>query len=156
MAKVAQGAETAPDELWIIDYKTGAKAPFNRDSISTASSESGLHKRFSKGDGLQLALYALALQKTDAKPVGISLLTSDQKLDAPQLTHDNLAGLDNFWLGLCRMQNTCVFGMLGSIRDEFAGAPDYPLATLEIMKEILDAKWALTHPHLAPTTEEPH
>lgn len=155
LAKGAPGAETAPDELWIIDYKTGAKAPFNRDSSSTASSESGLHKRFSKGDGLQLALYALALQKTDAKPVGISLLTSDQKLDAPQLTHDDLAGLDNFWLGLSRMQNTCVFGMLGSIRDEFAGAPDYPLATLEIMKEILDAKWALTHPHLAPTTEEP-
>lgn len=155
LAKSFPRAEKAPDELWIIDYKTGSKAPFKAASSGNASTESKLHKRFSKGDGLQLALYALALQKADAKPVGISLLTSDQKLDEPQLTHNHLAGLGNLWLGLHRMQNTCVFGMAGSIRDEFAGAPDYPLATLEIMREILDAKWALTHPHLALSAEEP-
>jgi hypothetical protein len=154
LAKSVPEPGTHPDELWIIDYKTGSKDPFKLGSGNSASTEARLQKRFAKGDGLQLALYALALQKKDAKPVGISLLTPDETLDEPQLTHEHLTGLGNLWLGLHRMQNTAVFGMHGAIRDEFSFGPDYPLATLEIMPEILDAKWALTHPQLALSPEE--
>jgi RecB family exonuclease len=154
LAKSASGTGPDPDELWIIDYKTGSHSPFKRGSGSAESTESKLLKRFAKGDGLQLALYALALQKKDAKPVGFSLLTSDETLDAPQLTHEHLTGLGKFWLGLHRMQNTGVFGMRGGIRGEYAFGPDYPLATLEIMPEILRRKWELTHPLLALLPEE--
>jgi hypothetical protein len=54
------------------------------------------------------------------------------------------------------MQERGVFGMLGGLRDEFAFRGDYPLATLAIDPEVLEEKWALTHPNFAEDAgEEP-
>ena len=39
--------------------------------------------------------------------------------------------------------------MRDELRPEFGRAPVYPLAMLEIDPDVLEAKWALTHPPLA-------
>ena len=126
-----------PDDAWIVDYKTG-----NRKALTT--------KKLSGGDGLQLALYALALRAR-----GVSLLTPALDLAGPQLTLADLTAQAWLWRGLHRMQETGVFGMHGSLRDEFAFRGDYPLATLAIDEGVLDEKWALTHPDLTTAEDEP-
>ena len=123
------------------DFKTG-----QRKGLSLA--------RLTAGDGVQLALYALALRAAGARAVGLSLLTPGAPLDAPQLT---LAALDTvapLWRGLWQMQESGVFGMRGALREEYGFRRDYPLATLAIDEEILAKKWTLTHPDFASAEEE--
>ena len=123
------------DDAWLVDFKTG-----QRQGLSLAN--------LAGGDGVQLALYALALRAAGARAVGLSLLTPGAQLDAPQLT---LAGL---WRGLWQMQESGVFGMRGALREEYGHRGAYPLATLAIDAEILAEKWALTHPDFASAEEE--
>jgi hypothetical protein len=52
------------------------------------------------------------------------------------------------------MQRTGVFGMKGELRPAFGYAPPYPFATLPIDNDILEDKWALTHPNLVLEKEE--
>lgn len=125
-----------PGDAWIVDYKTG-----DRKALSAA--------KLSGGDGLQLALYALALRALGARGVGVSLLTPGLALDAPQLGLDDLTAQAPLWRGLRQMQETGVFGMRGALRDEYAYRGDYPLATLAIDPEVLAEKWTRTHPDLA-------
>jgi RecB family exonuclease len=131
-----------PNEAWIVDYKTG-----NRKALSA--------KALRAGDGLQLALYALALRELGTAQVGISLLTPSLDLVAPQLTLADLRAPEQqrLWRGLHRMQESGVFGMRGKLRDEFAFGGDYPLATLAIDETLLDEKWALTHPEFGEEEE---
>ncbi len=131
----------SPDDAWIVDYKTGDRKPLRADKLGT-------------GDGLQLALYALALRELGTRTVGVSLLTPGLALDAPQLGLTELAAQAPLWRGLHRMQETGVFGMHGAIRDEYAFRGDYPLATLAIDEEILAEKWRLTHPDFAEEDAE--
>ena len=125
----------APDGAWIVDYKTGNRKPLTV-------------KKLRGGDGVQLALYALALRAQ-----GVSLLTPDLALDAPQLMLDDLTAQSRLWRGLHRMQESGVFGMRGALRDEFSFRGDYPLATLGIDVDILDEKWTRTHPDLCAEEE---
>ena len=125
----------APDGAWIVDYKTGNRKPLTV-------------KKLRGGDGVQLALYALALRAQ-----GVSLLTPDLALDSPQLILDDLTAQSRLWRGLHRMQESGVFGMLGALRDEFSFRGDYPLATLGIDEAILDEKWTRTHPDLCDEEE---
>ena len=118
-----------------MDYKTGS-----RKALSA--------KKLRGGDGVQLALYALALRAN-----GVSLLTPDLALDAPQLTFDELTAQTRLWRGLHRMQESGVFGLRGALRDEFAFRGDYPLATLAIDEAVLDEKWTRTHPDLCAEEE---
>jgi hypothetical protein len=129
------------ENAWLVDYKTG-----NRRALST--------KELATGSGVQLALYALALRAAGAREVGLSLLTSDGELDAPQLSVVDLDTLDGLWRGLVRMQNSGIFGLRGALRPEYGVRSDFPLATLAIDEEILAEKWALTHPHFAATEED--
>lgn len=128
---------TAPtsEGAWIVDYKTGNRKPLTE-------------KKLRGGDGVQLALYALALRAN-----GVSLLTPDLALDAPQLTLDELTAQSRLWRGLHRMQESGVFGLRGALRDEFAFRGDYPLATLAIDEAVLDEKWSRTHPDLCSEEE---
>ena len=131
----------ALEDAWLVDFKTG-----QRKGLSLA--------RLTAGDGVQLALYALALRAAGARAVGLSLLTPGAPLDAPQLT---LAALDTvapLWRGLWQMQESGVFGMRGALREEYGFRRDYPLATLAIDEEILAKKWTLTHPDFASAEEE--
>jgi len=120
----------APTAAWIVDYKTG-----HRGALAA--------RKLPAGDGLQLALYALALRAS-----GVSLLTPDLDLAAPQLTLGDLTARTRLWRGLHRLQETGIFGLRGALRDEFSFRRDYPLATLAIDPDLLEEKWALTHPDL--------
>ena len=139
----------------IIDYKTGSRkslAPSPRAKTPDDRIASVM-KRLSAGDGLQLALYALALQQLGAPNFRVSLLTPDIELET-QLSEADLPANDPLWRGLATMQDSGAFGMRGELRAEFGFQNDYPLATLAIDSATLDEKWALTHPGLARTGEE--
>jgi hypothetical protein len=128
-------------DAWLVDFKTGNRKPLRTKDLAA-------------GDGVQLALYALALRAAGAREVGLSLLTPGAPLDAPQLTLTDLDALDGLWRGLLRMQESGIFGMRGALREEYGHRGDYPLATLAIDEEILAKKWTLTHPAFAPAEEE--
>jgi hypothetical protein len=53
------------------------------------------------------------------------------------------------------MQETGIFGMLGSVHRMFGFGRTYPLATLQVDTDLLREKWAITHPALVTQTEEP-
>ena len=124
----------APDDAWIVDYKTGSRTALPAGKLST-------------GDGLQLALYALALNAR-----GVSLLTPALDLTV-QLTLSDLLAQPRLWRGLLHMQESGIFGMRGRLRDEFSFRGDYPLATLAVDADVLDRKWALTHRDLCDEEE---
>ena len=133
---------TSPEceDAWIVDFKTG-----NRKALSA--------KKLAAGDGLQLALYALALHERGARTVGASVLTPDLELDLPQLTLIDFTTQPALWRGLFEMQERGVFGMRGALRSEFAFNADYPLATLAIDEDVLEQKWEITHPEFADAGE---
>jgi hypothetical protein len=138
----------APEGAWIIDYKTGDEdslTPKKADSLSDRIAKVAHNLR--RADGLQLALYALALPQAQ----GVSRLTRELPLDQPQLTpaEVGVAAQRDLWLGLCRMQDTAIFGAKGKLRDDYSFAPDLPLATLRIDASVLAEKWTRTHPRLA-------
>ncbi|MEQ1861673.1 MAG: PD-(D/E)XK nuclease family protein [Chthoniobacteraceae bacterium] len=132
----------ADDDRWIIDFKTG-----QHKALSAA--------KVAGGDGLQLAIYALAIAHLGARTVGITRLTTALDLAAPQLTLDDIGrtALPDLWRGLARMAASGVFGQLGSLRDEYSHADPHPLATLRIDPDILDEKWARTHPDFRSADE---
>jgi hypothetical protein len=73
---------------------------------------------------------------------------------APQLAVTELVPHTNIFADLAEMQRTGVFGMKGEIRAAFGYSATYPLATLPIDPDVLEDKWALTHPNLVLEKEE--
>ena len=129
----------AASRLWLFDFKTGSDKPLKPKDLI---------KKFAKGGGgLQLALYALALRALGASDVAITLLTPETEA-APQLTSTDVESLSDFWRGLARMQDTGIFGMRGELRSEFSHAAQMPIATLSVATDLLEEKWALSHPLL--------
>ncbi|MDP9254756.1 MAG: PD-(D/E)XK nuclease family protein [Verrucomicrobiota bacterium] len=142
---LARGEHSEKDypysDLWVVDYKTG-----NRKSLTPA--------KLLKGDGVQLALYALVLRALGATQIGVSVLTRELELDEPQIGIDIIEAQEDFWRSLARMAQSGVFGMRGELRAEFGFQKDYPLSTLSIDSDLLEEKWALTYPDLVPSDEE--
>ncbi len=132
-------------KIWVVDYKTGSTRKLNTGE---------LHDTLIKGTTLQLGLYALALRERGAAEVGASILSSAIKEVAPQLDVAELASHTNIFADLAEMQRTGVFGMKGEVRAAFGYSATYPLATLPIDPDILEDKWALTHPNLVLEKEE--
>jgi len=135
---------SAKDRCWIIDYKTGGTKPLSSRNLAG---------QLEKGNGIQLSLYVLAMRAQGMNEISASLLTPDQPA-APQITLADVLAFDGVWKELCRMQDTGIFGMREELRPEYSRGPTFPLATLAIEKEILEAKWALTHPPLSKAEEE--
>jgi hypothetical protein len=128
--------------LWLFDFKTGSDRPLKPKDLV---------RKFAKGGGgLQLALYALALRAIGAGDVIITLLTPEAEVE-PQLGSADIESLADFWRGLARMQDTGIFGMRGELRSEFAHTAQMPIATLPVSADLLEEKWALTHPMLTVT-----
>lgn len=125
--------DVLPSELWLVDYKTG--------SASKAMTPGELVK----GNGVQLALYALALREQGAKAVQASLLRPGELL-REQMSLEKFDLFQEGWLELQRMQAEGKFGMHGELRSEYRHAKAYPLATLAIDPDVLSEKWARTHP----------
>lgn len=119
--------------LCIIDYKTGG---------DHAISEKGLRK----GDGLQLALYALAWRQLGIDDVCIGILKPGMHELKPPLPVDKLDALTDIFAGLARIQQKGIFGQLQPLTSEHALTDSYPIATLPVDTEILKAKWHLERP----------
>ena len=135
----------AGQDIWIVDYKT---------SFAKELKVSDLHDSLVKGTALQLGLYALAMRELGAAAVSVSILSLVVKSVGPQLTVLDLEPHRNVFADLATMQRTGVFGMKGEIRPAFGYSATYPLATLQIDNDILEDKWALTHPALVLEKEE--
>lgn len=135
----------AGQNVWIVDYKTGSTKELKL---------SDLHDNLVKGGALQLGLYALAVRELGAAEVSVSVLSLVVKSVEPQLTTLDLEPHRNVFADLATMQRTGIFGMKGEIRPAFGYSATYPLATLQIDNDILEDKWALTHPALVLEKEE--
>lgn len=122
-----------PHELWLVDFKTGGA------SRALTSSD------MKKGNGVQLALYALALRQLGATAVQASLLRPGELL-REQMSLEKFDELRECWRELQRMQVEGAFGVHGELRSEYRHSKAYPLATLAIDSDLLQEKWTLTHP----------
>ncbi len=138
-------ASLAGQKIWIVDYKTGSNKELKT---------SDLHDSLVKGITLQLGLYALAVRDLGAAEVSASIVSLAVKNVAPQLSVIDLAPHTDVFADLAEMQRTGVFGMKGEIRPAFGYSVPYPLATLPIDSDILEDKWAITHPALVLEKEE--
>ena len=143
------------DELWILDYKTGASkkalVPARED---TDKRKSQLHKKILDGSALQLGLYAFAARDLGATNVFLSLLSPVVNPVSPQLSVADIDAEADIFRELARIQQTGVFGMRGPVRSAWTFTRDYPLATLAVDEDILEERWELTHPALARDEEE--
>jgi hypothetical protein len=134
------------DDLWVVDYKTGRQRGFSLKELRKKDTpERKFRKQLIEGRGVQLALYALAVHALGAEHVQLTLLSPAERLE-PQFHLADVLAQKDFWSELRRMQQTGVFGMLGSVHTDFGFVRKYPLATLPIDTDLLEAKWALTHP----------
>jgi hypothetical protein len=138
-------ASCAAQKIWIVDYKTGSTRELKT---------SDLHDNLVKGTTLQLGLYALAMRELGAAEVSVSIISLAVKNVSPQMSVVDLAPHTDVFADLAEMQRTGVFGMKGEIRPAFGYGAPYPLATLQIDNDILEDKWALTHPALVLEKEE--
>jgi hypothetical protein len=138
-------ASFAGQKIWIVDYKTNSTRELK---------SSDLHDNLVKGTTLQLGLYALAIRELGAAEVNVSIISLAVKNVGPQLSVVDLAPHTDVFADLAEMQRTGVFGMKGEIRPAFGYSAPYPLATLQIDNDILEDKWALTHPVLVLEKEE--
>jgi hypothetical protein len=138
-------ASFAGEKIWIVDYKTGSTKELKA---------SDLHDNLVKGTTLQLGLYALVMRELGATEVSMSIISLAVKNVEPQLSVVDLAPHTDVFADLAKMQCTGVFGMKGEIRPAFRYSAPYPLATLQIDNDILEDKWALTHPALVLEKEE--
>jgi hypothetical protein len=117
----------------IIDYKTGAAKNFKLENLY-------------KGDGVQLALYALARAQDFEGAIEAAILRPAEPFEGPHLALEGVRSFDALWQELARMQDSGNFGIKGEIHPEFGFQNAYPLATLAIDPEVLAEKWTLSHP----------
>jgi ATP-dependent exoDNAse (exonuclease V) beta subunit len=129
-----------PDQIWIVDYKTGQADPLR-------SKADKFRRQLIGGNGVQICIYALAL-RDDFEQIYVSLLPRNAELE-PQVALGEITSENEFWKEIARMEQTGIFGMLGEIRSEFTFTGTYPLATLSIDKYLLLEKWQRTHPAFA-------
>jgi hypothetical protein len=143
----------ATDDLWIIDYKTGAKKALTarRDA---AGRRPALKKKLLDGSALQLGLYALAAGALGAERTEVSLLSPLVRPLKPQISGGDFSSEEDILAALAKMQQTGVFGMHGLLRSAYRFMDDYPLATLAIDPDILEQRWELTHPALVRDEED--
>ncbi|MDX2227923.1 MAG: PD-(D/E)XK nuclease family protein [Verrucomicrobiae bacterium] len=125
------------DRVWVVDFKTGGAKKLEA-------------KKIRNGENIQLPLYALLLGSLGAGEVSLSLLSRGEPLEV-QVDWTTELQEAALWRGLAAMQQSGVFGFRGEIFDEFAPIREmYPVATLEIDREISDQRWRRSHPFLNP------
>lgn len=150
---VAAGS-LATEELWIVDYKTGAKKALASASEDVEKRKAALRKKLLDGTALQLGLYALATQTLGAERTWVALLSPLVRPLTPQLSGEEIAGEHDIFAELARMQQSGQFGMHGLLRSAFRFTEEYPLATLAIDPDILEQRWEKTHPPLVREDED--
>jgi hypothetical protein len=144
----------AAEDLWIIDYKTGAKKALAIGKRIADGHGSALKKKLLDGSALQLGLYTLAASALGAQRTEVSLLSPIVRRLEPQISGDEFSSEADIFAELARMQQTGIFGMHGPLRSAYRFTDDYPLATLAIDPDILEQRWELTHPALVRDEED--
>lgn len=144
----------AVEELWIIDYKTGAKKALTTGRQGADGHRPGLKKKLLDGSALQLGLYALAAGSLGARRIEVSLLSPLVRPFEPQISGADFSSEADIFAALAEMQQTGIFGMHGLLRSAYRFTDDYPLATLAIDPDILEQRWELTHPALVRDEED--
>ncbi len=148
LGREANASEGFPfREAWIIDYKTGRRSTL-APGVRATDPANDFRTKLLEGKGVQLAVYALALQALGAQEIGASLLTRELELDRPQVSLPVIEAPREIWEEFARLNQSGVFGMRGELRGEFRFQKDYPLATLGFDPDFLDEKWNRTHPGL--------
>ena len=144
----------ATEDLWIIDYKTGAKKALASARMDADGRRPGLKNKLLDGSALQLGLYALAARALGAREIDVSLLSPLVRPLQPQISGADFSSETEIFAALAEIQQTGVFGMHGPLRSAFRFTADYPLATLAIDPDILEQRWELTHPALVRDEED--
>jgi hypothetical protein len=144
----------AAEELWIVDYKTGAKKPLSAGRADSDGHRPALKKKLLDGSALQLGLYALAANALGARRIEVSLLSPLVRPLQPQIAGSDFLSEADIFAELAEMQQTGAFGMHGPLRSTYRFTDDYPLATLAIDPDILEQRWELTHPALVRDEED--
>jgi hypothetical protein len=142
------------EDLWIIDYKTGAKRALATAKQDADGRRPALKKKLLDGTALQLGLYALAASALGAQRIEVSLLSPLVRRLEPQISGDEFFSEADIFAELARIQQTGIFGMHGPLRSAYRFTDDYPLATLAIDPDILEQRWELTHPALVRDEED--
>jgi hypothetical protein len=156
LSRVAPAADSLDtSDLWIIDYKTGARKALKGGPPNAEGHRPTLKKLLLDGTALQLGLYALAAHALGAETVHVSFLSPVVRPLQPQLSASDFSSEREIFADLARMQQTGVFGMHGLLRASYRFTDDYPLATLAIDNDIVEQRWELTHPALVRDEEEP-
>jgi PD-(D/E)XK nuclease superfamily protein len=150
----AENGSLAAEELWVIDYKTGAKKSLDSSTDDVEKRRAALRKRLLDGTALQLGLYALAAQNLGAQRTFISLASPLVRPLTPQLAGADIAMEQDIFAELARMQQSGQFGMHGPLRSAYRFTEDYPLATLAIDPDVLELRWEKTHPALVREDED--
>jgi hypothetical protein len=151
--KPAEGSLAAED-LWIVDYKTGAKKALATAKQDAGGRGPGLKKKLLDGSALQLGLYTLAAAALGARRTEVSLLSPLVRQLEPQIAGDEFSSEADIFAELARMQQTGIFGMHGPLRSAYRFTDTYPLAMLAIDLDILEQRWELTHPALVRDEED--
>ena len=121
--------ETPPaGDAWVLDFKTGSDKPLSLKLVEA-------------GKGLQLALYALALEQLGFSGVSASVVKHDLPLEQ-QLDAQDAATAALVSERLPAIVRSSVLGDAGEIRSEFSFTGDFPLATLQVPPELLEARLA--------------
>jgi hypothetical protein len=144
----------AADDLWIIDYKTGAKKALTTAKRDAEGRRPALRKKLLDGSALQLGLYAFIASALGARRIEVSLLSPVVRQLEPQISGDEFSSEADIFAELARMQQTGIFGMYGSLRSAYRFTDDYPLATLAVDRDILEQRWELTHRALVRDEED--
>jgi len=152
--KAPSAGSLAAENLWIIDYKTGAKKALAAAKKDANGRRPALKKKLLDGSALQLGLYTLAVRALGAQRTEASLLSPLVRRLEPQISGDEFSSEEDIFAELARMQQTGMFGMHGPLRSAYRFSDDYPLATLAVDSDILEQRWELTHPALVRDEEE--
>ena len=155
LARTEPRAESlATEELWIIDYKTGAKKALAAGQRDETGRRPALRKKLLDGSALQLGLYALTAEMLGARHTEVSLLSPLVRPLQPQISGTEFTSEVEIFAELAEMQRTGRFGMHGPLRSAYRFVEDYPLASLAIEPDILEQRWELTHPSLVREEED--
>ena len=150
----SENSKLGYDDLWVVDYKTGRQRGFNLKELRRKDTpERKFLRQLVEGRGVQLALYALAVNSLGARDCQLTLLSPAEELKW-QFRLAHVLAQKDFWRELHRMQESGAFGMLGPVHRDFGFVRNYPLATLSIDPELLQTKWIVTHPAFAIPGEE--
>ena len=89
--KAPSAGSLAAEDLWVIDYKTGAKKALATAKQDASGRRPALKKKLLDGSALQLGLYTLAARALGAQRTKVSLLSPLVRRLEPQISGDEFS-----------------------------------------------------------------